>query len=274
MNGPPERQTCVGAMSIHDSIQEAENALRALLLQQQAGVDDATGKGTTSEDLIEQHLLRPFLPPPFLTHKGAVVAAATPSQQSAAIDRVVHDPTVAAPLVQGAAHSIFPIEAVAGLVEVTMRLNATKLRQDIVKIAQIQTWRRRRYVVPLPGSITHTFRAEVDALSPRGFVIGLPADPGWRPDTIAQTLRATLLELGGDVKIHGLFVIGIGFFETIPASEGQPHHRVMAWTNGDRLFRFSNSFRTAFQRWPRMELGWAGDLDHYVDGHGPTVLAP
>ena len=112
-------------MSINESIQRAEGVLRESLLEQQEGIDDRTGKGTSVEMLIEDRLIRPHLPPPFQCQKGSVVAAASPNAQSAAIDRVVYDPAIAPPLVYGVAHSIFPIEAVAGLVEITMRLNAT-----------------------------------------------------------------------------------------------------------------------------------------------------
>ena len=263
-----------GSMSLNESIQRSENVLRELLLQQQEGVDDRTGKGTSTEAVVERYLIRPHLPPPFRCQKGAVVAAAAPSEQSAAIDRVVHDPTEAPPLVYGDAHSIFPIEAVAGLVEITMRLNATKLKQDVQKIAPIQNLRRRRYIVPAPDSVTQAYRLEADVLSPRGFLIGLPEDPNWRPETIASVIREAQLEAAGDVKIHGVYIVGIGYFSTIPASDGAPPYRVRAWTDDARLFRFTNDFRTTFQRWPRMEQGWAGDLDGYVDGSDPRWLAP
>jgi hypothetical protein len=261
-------------MSLNESIQRAESGLLESLLEQQEGVDNRTGKGTSAEVLIEERLLRPHLPSPFRCQKGSVVAAATPSAQSAAIDRIVYDPTVAPPLVYGAAHSIFPIEAVAGLVEITMRLNATKLREDVHRIAPIQNMRRRRYIVPVPDSITQARREEIDALSPRAFLIGLPEEPTWRPETVANVIREAQLEAAEHVKIHGVYIIGIAYFSTVPASDGAPPYRVRAWTDAARLFRFTNDFRTAFQRWPRMEQGWAGDIDGYVAGPDATWLAP
>ena len=115
----------------------------------------------------------------------------------------MYDPTIAPPLVYGAAHSIFPIEAVAGLVEITMRLNATKLRQDVQRIAPIQNLRRRRYIVPdYRIQLLQAQHKEVDALSPRGFLIGLPEDPTWRPETIANVIREAQLAAAGRVKIH------------------------------------------------------------------------
>jgi hypothetical protein len=76
------------------------------------------------------------------------------------------------------------------------------------------------------------------------------------------------------VKIHGVYVIGIGYFCTIPAAHGEPPYRVCAWTDAARLFRFTNSFRAAFQRWPRMAKGYAVDLYDYVTGPAATCLAP
>jgi hypothetical protein len=172
-----------GPVSLNESIQRAENVLLQSLLGQQEGVDDRTGKGTSAEVLIEERLIRRHLPSPFMCQKGSVVAAATSSEQSGAIDRVVYDPTIASPLVYGAAHSIFPIGAVAGLIEITMRLNATKLREDVLRIAPIQSQRRRRYIVPVEDSVTQARREEHDALSPRGFLIGFPEDPSWRPES-------------------------------------------------------------------------------------------
>lgn len=44
-------------MSLNESIQRAENVLRESLLEQQEGVDDRTGKGTSAEMLIEERLI-------------------------------------------------------------------------------------------------------------------------------------------------------------------------------------------------------------------------
>ena len=104
-------------------------------------------------------------------------------------------------------------------------------------------------------STTQARREEVEALSPRGFLVGLPEDPTWQPQTIANVIREAQLDAAGHVKIHGVYVIGIGYFSTVPASDGAPPYRVRAWTDAARLFRFTKDFRTAFQRWPRMP--WA-----------------
>ena len=46
-------------MSVNESIQRAENVLLESLLEQQEGVDDRTGKGTSAEILIERTLNPP-----------------------------------------------------------------------------------------------------------------------------------------------------------------------------------------------------------------------
>lgn len=258
-------------MSLRDYIQMAENALITGLAAKREGIDDNTGKGAATEGLVEHELLLPYLPAGFRCRKGAVVTAAEPDRQSLAIDRIVYMPAVAPPLVADEAHSIFPIESVAGLVEITMYLDARKLRDDLARMAPVKEMRKRRYVVPVESTKTQAIRGETDYISPRSFVVGSPADQGWEPGTIARALRRCEIEF--DTHLHGLYVLGVGYFETIPVElPTDPPYRIMAWTGPDRLFRFANSFRQAFQRWPSLAPNWAADLDGYVRGES-SVLA-
>jgi hypothetical protein len=159
---------------------------------------------------VERELLIPFLPPGFECGKGSVVTAEAPGHQSGAIDRVVFDRSSSAPLLHDEAHSIFPIEAVAGLVEITMRLDGTKLREDIERMAPVKAMRTRRYLVPVAGSKTKVEPQDVDGISPRSFIIGLPADPNWDARAIAKSLWQAQTDLGEPTLVHGLLVIGVG----------------------------------------------------------------
>ena len=100
----------------------------------------------------------------------------------------------------------------------------------------------------------------------------LPADSHWRPETIAKALRGQQLELGSPTHLHGLYVLGIGYFETVAIESGEPAYRISAWTGADRLFRFANSFRQSFQRWQPLPPIWSADLDGYVHGEA-RILA-
>lgn len=260
-------------MSIEDSILRKENALVSKLQEKQTAIDDRTGKGLATEAVIEQELLKPFLPPGFDCGKGAVVTAERPDQQSAAIDRVIFDKAAAPPLVHDESHSIFPIEIVCGLVEITMRLDATKLRTDIERMAPVKAMTTRRYLEPAPNTRTRVLEVERRALSPRSFVIGLPSDPNWDINTIAKNLRQIQIELGPPTHIHGLYVLGVGFFYTVPIeNEREPMYRVVGWTGPDRLFRFVDNFRQAFDRWERLAPGCSVNWGSYVSGK-PAVLA-
>ncbi|HEY7635620.1 MAG TPA: DUF6602 domain-containing protein [Gemmatimonadales bacterium] len=128
-------------MSLQDSFRSAENALIEGLAAKRGGIDDRTGKGGATEALLERELLVPYLPQRFRCQKGAVVTSAEPTKQSPAIDRVVFEPSVAPPLVYDEAHSIFPIESVAGLVEMTVALDAGKLREDLDRMAPVKAMR-------------------------------------------------------------------------------------------------------------------------------------
>jgi hypothetical protein len=254
-------------MNIEESFAQREISISAKLLEKQSGIDDRTGKGMATEVVVEEELLKPFLPPGFGCGKGAVICADRPTDQSPAIDRIISDRRVATPLVYDPAHSVFPIEMVAGLVEITMRLDFTKLRADIERVHPVRAMKERRYLVPKPGARTRANRVRLEGLSPRSFLVGLPADPGWDALTIAQGLRQIQQELGPPTHVHGLYVIGIGFFFTIPVENDQePMYRVAAWTGPERVFRFADEFRRAFDRWEPLPQGWSVDLSAYVSG--------
>lgn len=254
-------------MSLKDSIQNTEQAIIKSLHAKQKGIDDLTGKGTATEGIVERELLLPHLPARFKCLKGSIVTASEPNRQSAAIDRVIYDPSSAPPLIYEESHSLFPIESVCGLVEITMSLDATKLKKDIEHMAPVKAMTSRRVLVPLPNSKTKVLRGTVEALSPRSFIVGLPVDPSWNPKTIAEALRNIQLELGDPTHVHGLYVLGIGFFKTVEVeSTAEPMYRIGAWTGPDRLLRFTNSLRQALDRWGRLPLGWSYDLQDYVDG--------
>jgi hypothetical protein len=117
-------------MTIEQSLIQREASLIAKVREYQSGIDDRTGKGGSGEQVIEEQLVRPFLPAGFDCGKGSVVTADDPATQSPAIDRIVFDRAASMPLISAPEHSVFPIE-VAGLAQITLRLDATKLAEDI-----------------------------------------------------------------------------------------------------------------------------------------------
>lgn len=259
--------------SLQNSFLAAEAALIKALEEKRLAIDDATGKGAATESIVEERLIRPHLPPHMRCCKGSVVESLAPNAHSPAIDRVVYDESAASPLVFDSSHSVFPIEAVAGLVEITIRLDAAKLGEDVARMASIKAMQTRCFVESIQGSTTKAQRVRRDCLSPRSFIVGLPADPSWDTQRIADTLRHIQLRIGSPTHVHGLYVIGRGYFETVPVeSPDEPLFRIAGWTGDDRLFRFSTSFRQAFDRWPRLPAGVSADLHDYVPGSG-RVLA-
>ena len=255
-------------MSLKESFANREMSIVHTLKELQV-INDNTGKGSTTEDHIEAVLLRPFLPPGFLCGKGAVISSTEPDYQSPAIDRIIYDTRHSMPLVYGENHSIFPTEVVAGLVEITMRLDASKLKADIERMAPVKGMTTRGYLVPKPGTKTQVERHLIEGgVSARSFVIGLPADPNWDAVTIAKALREIQMELGSPTHVHGLYVIGIGYFSTITVEDERSSamYRIGAWTGSERIFRFADEFRRAFDRWSPLPHGWSVDLGGYVSG--------
>ena len=256
-----------------ESFIHKEAALISALLGKKSGLNDRTGKGDATEGIVEAELLTPFLPLGFECNKGAVVTAEQPDNQSPVIDRIVFDKSASVPLIHDASESIFPIESVAGLVEITMRLDTTKLRKDIEKMAPVRAMRTRHYLKPSPDSKTKVEPIDKrDCLSPRSFIIGLPANSSWEASTIASSLRQIQMELGAPTHVHGLYVLGIGYFYTKPVEDdSEPMYRIGAWTGPDRLLRFADSFRRAFDRWPRLPAGWSVDWGCYVNGESSLL---
>jgi hypothetical protein len=254
-------------MSLAEALKETEESLARLLNAKRSGIDDRTGKGSARERIVDEQLLTPHLPPGFRSSKGAVTEAGKPDYQSPAIDRVIYDHSAASPLLYDEAHSIFPIESVCGLVEITINLDATKLKEDIERMAQVKAMRKRRYLVPLPNSTTKVVRSEQEALSPRSFIVGLPADPSWSPEAIAAGLRRIQMDLGPPTHVYGLYVIGVGFFQTVAVdSPSEPMYRISGCRGPDRLFRFTTALRQACDRWGTLPPGWSVDLQDYVRG--------
>ncbi len=64
-------------MNLQKSFAERETGLSSKLREKQAAIDDPTGKGTATEYVVEEQLLRPFLPPGFDCGKGAVIRLTT-----------------------------------------------------------------------------------------------------------------------------------------------------------------------------------------------------
>lgn len=173
-------------MNLQKSFAERETGLSSKLREKQSAIDDPMGKGNATESVVEEQLLRPFRPRGFDCGKGAVISVEDPTIQSAAIDRIIFDRRASPPLVYDSSHSIFPIESVAGMVEITMRLDATKLRTDIERMVEVKGMKQRHYLVPKPGSRTKALRyTDKESVSARSFIVGLPADQKWDPKLIA-----------------------------------------------------------------------------------------
>jgi hypothetical protein len=262
-------------MKLDEAMRQQEQALRSELQSMQAGVDDATGKGSAAEDLVERLLLRPFLPPGFDVGKGSVVSSTDPTVPSGAIDRVISSRHDSVPLIYAPAHSVYPIEAVAGAVEVTLCLNARKLRTDVERIAGVQRMRLRRYHAPVEGSKVRIKPMDVPGLSPRGLIVGLPEDPNWTPETIARALHEIQVELGPPTHIHALYVVGVGCFKTLPVDDpAHGMHRVMAFRGPQALPQFTQVVRAGLDRWDSRPPGWTADLSRYFPGLRPDFSYP
>jgi uncharacterized protein DUF6602 len=145
-----------GNVTLRESAERRESKIINALEEIKAGIDNRTGKGGAAERIIEEYLLRPALPPRFECRRGSICQSTEPDVQSPAFDRVINDSDVFGPLVPsiGDEHAVFPIESVAGVVEITMRLDAGKLREDIQRISHARAMRTKSVRVPVEGTKT------------------------------------------------------------------------------------------------------------------------
>jgi hypothetical protein len=113
---------------------------------------------------------------------------------------------------------------------------------------------------------SRTKAAVIDArreIGCRAYIIGHPSDPKWSAQTIAETFYKLQQEL--KTLVHGLYVLGIGYFETASPDAGSNEPvRIVAYPGDDRLFRFATSFRTSMDRWPGLEPGTTAHVGNYV----------
>ena len=226
-------------------------------------IDHRSGKGDEVESIVEDRLLQPYLRPDFRIAKGSVVTSENPSEQSPEMDRIIYDPHDGPPLSHGRARSVLPIECVCGLVQITLSMDRTKLKLDIEKMTPIKAMRNRRYNANLGASVTLTVPVVEEWMSPRAFVIGMPSDE-WKAETIARALHEIQVDLGPPTLVHGLYVIGSGYFETIPSEPPSPqHYSIRAWTGPGRLFRFATRFWSSFHRWSGGRRGQTADISGY-----------
>lgn len=255
-------------MNLDEAFSSSEQALIHRLGELQSGVSDATGKGLATEGLIEERLLRPYLRPGMECVKGEVAYLESDTvKTSPPIDRIVYSANVCSPLIFEPTHSVIPVECLVGVVEITMRLDARKLAMDVEHTRRARDLRNRHYYVSVPATQTRVLQVVSQGeMGCRAFIVGLPADPQWSPQTIADAFLRVQSENGGTL-VHGLYVLGIGFFETVTQEPGTTDHAsVRAWLGPDRLFRFVTSFRMSLDRWPHLSEGLSADLSYYVRG--------
>jgi len=79
---------------------------------------------------------------------------------------------------------------VCGLVEITLNMDARKLKNDIKHIADVNnTYIRKNFLIPEKDTITGVKCFPRDDMTPRAFIIGLPGSNTWRPKNIGLSAK-------------------------------------------------------------------------------------
>jgi hypothetical protein len=80
------------------------------------------------------------------------------------------------------------------------------------------------------------------------------------------------MEIGGNTHVHGLYVIGIGYFWTIAVEGDEPRYRIAGCIGPERLFKFTADFRNSFDRWGSRPPGMSAHVQAYLPDQS-SVLA-
>jgi hypothetical protein len=221
-------------MNLIAAMEAKEVSIIKRLSVAQLGIHDRTGKGTGAEWIIEEELLRPRLPRNFDICKDAVISS-DKLEQSPAIDRIIYDTSISGPLAYHPDHSIFPLETVCCLVEITLRMNKRKLESDIDHIGKVTNqYVTKNFLIPESHATTRVKSFKSAEMTPRAFIIGLPESKKWGIKTIGEILHDSQKRIGERIHIHGLYVLGIGFFETTPReNESDLKYEIRVFTGKD-----------------------------------------
>ena len=254
-----------------EGMKSHEEKIIKMIESEKKNISNKTGKGMATEDIVSENLVEPYLPPRFDTKKGSIVTPENPNNQSAVIDRIIYDREAGPPLYLSKYDSVFPIEVVSGLIEITMFLTKTKMKNDMQHMATVKKERNRRYYIPHPTDPNLVIDGVSSSVFLRSYIIGLPSKTYCKAKTIAKDFGELQIELS--THVHGLYVIGVGYFVTMPPHKSQNlDFMVKVWDGNDRLFRFSNDFRQSFDRWPIKPKYWTVNLDGYAKGEPYEII--
>jgi len=256
-----------------------EDALLARLRAVRASIDHAGEKGRALEGAV-QNILRQLLPAEFGLSTGFIAYTADdgPVLLSSQLDIIIYDALRGGPLIQLDGCAVFPIESVFAYCEVKAVLKSggtvaapgpSSIQGCLLQNLRVRQRNRRTYWVPIAGKGTQIQMKTVDGPPPRGYVVAFELEGSISTGShLAQSLSDCSKELGAGVHLHGIFVPGAVFVETVPVEAdavGTDLQHRTRFVESHTLQAFAGSLLMSLARFPRPEAGWAAALERYLE---------
>jgi hypothetical protein len=226
-------------------------------------------------------LVREILPADYGLGTGFVAYRKEGEQSvrlSSQLDLVIYDAARCAPLARLGTCDVFPLEAVLAYVEVKAAIRSASdsavdvgtdsLEYCLRQNKAIRELTTRRYWTSKPGTTTRVELMTTSWMPIRGFVIAFAAkgsvasDPGM----LAQRMADYSRQLGPTAHLHGLFIVGKGYFRLKPVEPDQvggDDQHVVEYVTEHALLEFSASLLRALARFPRPRTDWTPAIDKY-----------
>jgi hypothetical protein len=249
-----------------------EAALAARLQAVRAAISHAGEKGRSLEHSVTE-VLRAMLPAEYgLTSGFVAFHGADGPKLTPQLDVIIYDANRCGPLARLGACDILPLEAVYGYVEVKALVRASNnldnpprdsLEACIKTNSELSTLRERWFYESFPSSQVKIQLKKRTWLRMRGYLVAFSvSDELSSPEVLARRIADVSAHYGATTHLHGLFVVGQGFYATRAVDEGEPLHRVR-YTQQHALAAFRASLLAGLSRFRRFGETASPALNQY-----------
>ena len=268
-----------------------EAALGARLEAVRATISHGGEKGRALErDVIL--LLRELLPAEYGLSTGFIAYHADDTVKlSPQLDVIIYDAVRTGPLARLTACDVFPLEAVHGYIEVKATLRSSSdsaeapsdnsIEHCLEQNRELRRMVDRRYHAQVPGTVVGSVRQRRTWVPIRGFVVAFAPEGAVASDAGAFAQRMADVSRRFGAHLHGVFVVGHGYFRTRPVNPSTAKVEDMwhvHYVQEHGLAVFKVDLLHGLARFPRYPSDWSPAVDEYfaepVWDSRPPVEAP
>jgi hypothetical protein len=255
-----------------------EAILGAKLEAVRATISHGGEKGRSLEQAVVP-LLRELLPTEYGLSTGFIAYHAEGTVKlSPQLDIIIYDAVRTGPLARLTACDVFPLEAVHGYVEVKATLRSSSdsaeapsdnsIEHCLEQNRELRRMIDRRYHAQVPGTVVGSVRQQRTWVPIRGFVVAFAPEGTVASDAgaFAQRMADVSRRLGPPTHLHGVFVVGHGYFRTRPVNPSTAQSEDLWHVHYVRehgLAVFKMDLLLGLARFPRYPSDWSPAVDEY-----------